>query len=328
MHHRHVNRRRVLSIIAGTGIATSLGLANTDTASANATYKWRGTALGADASMIFAGADKRTARRGLQIALDEIARLESIFSLYRQESEISRLNKTGKLQSATIEMRELLALSKKISHRSNGLFDPTVQAVLETVARWIEAHPQADHIPAILPVQAHTLIDFRSIQTIGNTVQLAPGQKITLNGIAQGFIADKVADLLRTNGFENVLVNTGEHHALGAKPNGSAFVAQLAHGQTRVELANMSLAVSAPSQVKLLAGKTPFIHLINPATGLNPHYWRQIAVRHQSAAIADGLSTALCNCDFETAKSVMRKFTGVSAWFVSESGCEKLYHSG
>lgn len=328
MHHRHVNRRRVLSIIAGTGIAASCGIGNAETASANATYKWQGTALGADASMIFAGADQHTARRGLQIALDEIGRLEKIFSLYRQKSEISRLNKTGMLQSASMEMRELLDLSNKISNRCDGLFDPTVQAVLGAVARWIERHPQADHIPANLTERTRALIDFRRIRTVGDTVQLAPGQRITLNGIAQGFIADKVADLLRANGFENVLVNTGEHHAIGTKPNGSAFVAQLAHAQTRVELSNMSLAVSAPSQVKLLAGSTPFIHLINPVTGVNPHYWRQIAVRHRSAAIADGLSTALCNCDFETAKNVMRKFTGISAWFLSENGCEIFYQPG
>ena len=327
MANRQVTRRRILSIIAGTGLVAVTGSAGAGRAGANTTFKWQGTALGADASMIFTGVHQDTARRGLQIVLDEIARLENIFSLYRRDSEIRRLNATGALQSASMEMRQLLGLSEKISRASNGLFDPSVQVTLEVVARWIEAHPFETRVPASLIKQASTLIDFRKIKTDSFGIQLAPRQKITLNGIAQGFIADKVADLLRANGFENVLVNTGEHRALGTRPDGTPFVAQLAHSQNRVELANMSLAVSAPAQVRMTAGKNPFTHLIDPATGLNRHYWRQVAVRHQSAAIADGLSTALCNCDFESAKTILQKFTGISAWFLPENGPLKFHHS-
>ena len=322
-----LNRRRALMIIAGTSAAGTLGLAGIRQSKAQATYKWQGTALGADASMIFTGADKRTARQGLQIALDEIARLESIFSLYRQDSEIRRLNKTGALQPASMEMRQLLGLSDKISRASNGLFDPSVQVTLETVARWVETHPSTNHIPASLIEQARTLIDFRKIKTYASGVRLAHGQKITLNGIAQGFIADKIADLLRANGFDHVLVNTGEHHAIGAKPDGSAFIAQLAGSAMTVELDNTSLAVSSPTQVKLLDRGEGFSHLVDPATGKNRQYWKQLAVRHRSAAIADGLSTALCNCDYQTAKTVLNKFPNTTAWLIDKKDAVLQYQT-
>ena len=43
---------------------------------------------------------------------------------------------------------------------------------------------------------------------------------ITLNGIAQGYITDKVTELLASFGISNTLVNMGEYRALGSKNNG------------------------------------------------------------------------------------------------------------
>ena len=47
-----------------------------------------------------------------------------------------------------------------------------------------------------------------------------PGMAVTLNGVAQGYITDRVADLLRVRGFDNVLVELGEIRALGRHPDG------------------------------------------------------------------------------------------------------------
>lgn len=328
MQNRQVNRRRVLSIVAGTGAAAAFGLAATGPATSKAIYKWRGTALGADASMTFFGINLQGARQGLQLALDEIARLEDVFSLYKAGSEIRRLNETGLSQPASIDMRQLLTLSAKISRATNGLFDPTVQATLEAVAGWVEKNPFASRVPVSVTQQTRRLIDFTSVDVTSWRIKLANGQKITLNGIAQGYIADQIANLLRNSGFDNILVNTGEFHAIGAKPDGSAFTARLAGTTQPIALDNTSLAVSSSGQVRLLDGIRPFTHLIDPATGRNRRFWKQIAVRHPSAAVADGLSTALCNCDFETAKTILNNFPGSCGWFVSESDIVRQFQSG
>ena len=47
-----------------------------------------------------------------------------------------------------------------------------------------------------------------------------PGMAITLNGIAQGYITDRVADLLRNEGFDQAMVDLGEWRALGSHPDG------------------------------------------------------------------------------------------------------------
>ncbi len=57
----------------------------------------------------------------------EAERLENIFSLYRPDSEIVRLNHTGALASPAPEMVELLGICRTCWQLSDGLFDPTVQ---------------------------------------------------------------------------------------------------------------------------------------------------------------------------------------------------------
>ncbi len=56
-----------------------------------------------------------------------------------------------------------------------------------------------------------TTVDQNAISIEDNEIRfLKPGRQITLNGVAQGYISDRVADLLKANGVEHVLVNLGE----------------------------------------------------------------------------------------------------------------------
>ena len=56
---------------------------------------------------------------------------------------------------------------------------------------------------------------------------------LTLNGIAQGYIADRVVALLRAEGLSDVLVNTGELRALGGHPDGGGWPVSLNDGKRR-----------------------------------------------------------------------------------------------
>ena len=86
-----MTRRRLLLIGAAAGFAPAVNVAQT------ATFRWSGYALGADAYIHIAGLDQREARRICALAMAEIERLENVFSLYRTDSELARLNKTGRL---------------------------------------------------------------------------------------------------------------------------------------------------------------------------------------------------------------------------------------
>ena len=93
MSARRLNRRRVLSILAA---AAGSALVGGSVARRGADFAWRGIAMGADAQILFSGVEAEAARATIAMAVAEIERLEHALSLFREDSEICRLNRDGR----------------------------------------------------------------------------------------------------------------------------------------------------------------------------------------------------------------------------------------
>ncbi|HSM20338.1 MAG TPA: FAD:protein FMN transferase, partial [Hyphomicrobiales bacterium] len=120
-----LSRRRFISI---TATAAGLSLAPGLPALARPELtQWRGRALGADASITLAAPDKARAERLIAAARAEIERIEAIFSLFRDDSALSRLNRGGRLEAPPFDLVELLSISGRVHRLTGGAFDPTVQ---------------------------------------------------------------------------------------------------------------------------------------------------------------------------------------------------------
>ncbi|MBS0573482.1 MAG: FAD:protein FMN transferase [Proteobacteria bacterium] len=281
---RTLTRRRFLSISAGLA-----ALVAAPRARAGDLYVWRGTALGAEAVIrLPAGPDAaRTAAR----AAAEVARLETIFSLYQPGSALSALNRTGGLEAPPFELLECLALAGRVHAASGGRFDPTIQPLWALYAERYAAGtaPRQDEIGAAL-----ALTGWPKVGIDEEAVTLAPGMGLTLNGIAQGFIADRVAAQLRAGGYGDLLVNTGEYRAIGGTPSGGDWPLTLAETGRQVALRDRALATSAPLGTTFdQAGSVG--HILDPLSGRPaPSRWRAVSVSAPEAAVADALSTAAC----------------------------------
>lgn len=272
-----ISRRRFLTILGGAAAFPALAPLK-----ANA-LQWSGIALGAQALIIL---DHPNADTLIPRALAEISRLENAFSLYRSDSELSRLNRNGSLQNPSHEMVELLSICSRIHQQTLGAFDPTVQSLWVAHARSIAAKK---HLTDKQLRAARNLIGWQYVRNSPREIHFEKqGMALTLNGIAQGFIADKVAALLRTEGVQNTLVNTGEISAVGAAPNAATWQIQ-AQGQT-LHLSDMAIATSAPLGTVLDAAET-LGHIFDPRIGAVSKSHQAVTVIHKSAAIADGLST-------------------------------------
>ena len=119
------SRRRFLSIAAA---ATGLGLLRQSAAGQQfEVHTWQGTALGARASIRLAHPDPTRGRNLIRRALAEIERLEQVFSLYRPDSAVSRLNRQGNLRAPPLDLVRLLAEARRYGDITGGSFDITVQ---------------------------------------------------------------------------------------------------------------------------------------------------------------------------------------------------------
>jgi thiamine biosynthesis lipoprotein len=217
----------------------------------------------------------------------EIARIESVVSLYDPASALSRLNAAGRLDAPPPEILEVLALTARLHEATGGRFDPTVQPL------WL-AHAQGGDTDA-----ARALVGWDGVALGPDAVTLRPGQALTLNGIAQGYATDRVTQVLAAEGLSHALVEIGEFRALSGPFR--LGVEDPAFGRLgQITLDGTAAATSSPGAMRLPDGAP---HILDPRGGTP--LWSTITVRAPTAALADALSTALCLADAATAHAIL-----------------------
>ncbi|MXN63929.1 FAD:protein FMN transferase [Stappia sp. GBMRC 2046] len=321
-----MSRRRFLMVAgaaAGLGLTHRAAFAGTDVP----VHRWRGIALGAEAEIRLIHPDKRAASRILRAAEAEISRLEAIFSLYREDSALVRLNREGSLAAPPLDLVSLLGTVGLVHSATGGAFDPTIQPLWSLYARHFVENPAAIEGPAprkIAETLGHTgwyAVDFDADLICFSR----SGMALTLNGIAQGYITDRIAALLKSHGISDVLVDIGEISALGrdrAGSDGWAVILDPGHsGEGEgVTLRDRAVASSARTGM-LIGGDKSFGHILDPRTGLPVATdLAGVSVVAPTATLADGLSTAALVSGYDGLKASLSKFEGVSARALFETG--------
>lgn len=324
------SRRRFIGIFAA---ASGLGMAPGFLSHALAVpadvpkpVNWRGIALGADAELRIYHNDSAMARKLIAMALDEVRRLEKIFSLYEESSALSMLNRQGYLDHPPADLLHLLGESQYFSDLTDGAFDPTVQPLWDVYAGHFSI-PDSDPVgPGNAVVDtALALVDYRAMEIDSTRIRfLRPGMAITLNGIAQGYITDRVVNLLKNAGLDRALVDMGEIRGLNNADSGTPWRVGIADPEhpdqvfETIEIRNQALATSG-GYGTLIDAAGQFTHIFDPKTGQSQPRYRSVSVMAGNATTADALSTAFSNMTLVQAKQIIGK-QQVKAWFVLPDG--------
>ncbi|GMO40287.1 FAD:protein FMN transferase [Bradyrhizobium sp. TM233] len=294
---RALTRRRFIRISAAAAGLGALSPGHPARAEV-APVTWRGTMLGAVATMEIHDEDRSRAERLISLACAEARRLERLFSLYLNDSALVELNRTGVLIDPAAEMVDLLSTSQHYSTVTGGLFDVTVQPLWELYARHFGQDDADPAGPAPAEVQTALARIGSSRLTISrDRIVMPKGMTVTLNGIAQGYVTDKVVELLRAHGISRSLVDMGEPRAIGTRPDGRPWEIGIADpdivDRTKTVLPIVDRAVSTSGgygfQFDLRAR---FNHLFDPRSGGCAHRYRSVTTVSRCATAADALSTA------------------------------------
>lgn len=323
---RSAGRRRILTMLAASA-ALAPGIPALLARESGYLFEWSGTAMGARVHLRFVHDDESAVRTAAAMAAAEIDRLENIFSLYRPESELCRLNRDGELRRPSLDLVALLREATGISALSGGAFDVTVQPLWQLYRDHFARHPPDELGPDPRAIAAvRTLVDFTGIDSSHARIALAkPGMAVTLNGIAQGYITDRVADLLRDRGFPHVLVDLGEITALGRPPGAAGWPVRIedptADSGVLVSLLlqNRSVATSQ-GRTSRFDGAGRHHHLFDPASGRSANLYRSVSVVADRAASADGLSTALSVMPQADAAALIARLAGIESWMLTVDG--------
>jgi thiamine biosynthesis lipoprotein len=288
-----------------------------------------GTAFGTVISLCALGDaqhDAQATREALRRAMREVQHIDALLSLHRADSQLSVLNRTGVLDGAHEHVLRNLHFAAQLSDLTSGAFDITVQPLWELFAQ----ARLAGTLPAPQAIaRTRQLVDYRAVRIEADRVRLdRPGARITLNSLAQGYAVDVVLQILREEGLNAALIDTGEIGNLGTRTAAQPWTVGVQHPRER---RGLSALIGMDGRVLSTSGDyaTAFTsdfryhHIFDPATGVSPTAYSSTVVLARSGLIADGLSTALMVIDRAAGAALLRAFAGADAiWMDKQARLE------
>lgn len=318
------SRRQVLKIVAAggaAGLAWQLGLlGRARSAAVSRSRQLMGTVV----NLTAVHDDREAAEAAVEATFVRMAELEGRLSRHRSDSELSRLNRAGRIDSASGGLIELLRLADRISRLGDGAFDVTIQPVWELYRSHLAAHHE-------LPPQAaveHALesVGYRSLRIEGASVSLGrPGMAITLDGIGKGYIVDQGVAVLKQRGFPNVLVEAGgDLVASGQRESGTPW--RIGIRSPRAGIPKLQARVDAQDLAVTTSGDymQPFTpdfaqhHILDPRTGSSAPDLASATVTAPTAALADGLSTLAMTLGARRSQELLEDLPGCEGYLVTK----------
>ena len=253
----------------------------------------------------------------------EVARLESILSNWRTDSEISRLNRRagGGAIACSVDLFEAVVRSVSWAEMTGGTFDPTVEPVVRRLG--LIGDPWDGQPAATGPARGGPGGDWRDV-AIDRTLQTvslrSAGMGLDMGGIGKGIALDAAVRVIREGGRDSALLDFGgQVMAIGRPAGGSEWTVDVTDPDDRdriigrVRVRDLSLSTSAPGGRRGPGGEA---HIIDPRTGGPAAFSGSVTVAAADATSADALSTALCvmGADAGFAWATEREVAALFAW--------------
>ena len=260
-------------------------------------------------------------------ALDEADRLEQIMTIFRETSELTRINRRAHEEpvEADAELFSLLVRSAEINSATEGAFDITSTPLSECWG-FLRRQGRLPTEEAIAAARARVGMPLVELDAANRTVRFRrEGVALNLGAIGKGFALDRMGHFLRTNGVDHALISAGSSSilALGGTPD--AWEIDLRSVTTGERLAklrvlNAAVGTSGTGEQFFEAGGVRYGHVIDPRTGQPASGVLSASVIASSAALADALSTAFLIGGVSLAERYCAAHPGVLAIITPDDG--------
>lgn len=280
-------------------------------------------ALGSNVAITALHRDAAVGESAIAAAFEELELIEDVMSIYREDSQLSRLNRNGLLDDPHPHLVAVLQTAQSISARTEGAFDVTVQPLWELYSRT----KQLNRLPTETEIAtARQNVDWKRLEVEPSRIRLdGNGTAITLNGIAQGYAADRVTAVLQKHGVSDALIDTGEFGTLGTKAGGDPWRVGIQHPREQdayvsvAQLAGRCLATSG-DYATTFTDDHRHHHLLDPRTGRSPNDLSSVSIVATTAMAADALSTAVFVMGSEAGLKLVEQTPGADALLVQKDG--------
>ena len=264
----------------------------------------------------------------IDLAFQEITRLEDMLSVNREGSELDQLARAAGKEWVTIspETQEVLLLAKEYAELSGGLFDITAGPLIDLWDINNGGHyPTQAELDTVLPLISSDDL----LVEDGKAFLAREGMEANLGAIAKGYIADKVKELLIEQGVERAIIDLGRNVLLvGDKPDGSNFnVGVQDPNQDQgvllglVSTADTSVVTSGINERYFTYEGVDYHHILDPFTGFPAdNDLASVTILSTSSAQGDALSTTCLLLGTEKGMALIESLEGVEAFFITKDG--------
>jgi thiamine biosynthesis lipoprotein len=286
--------------------------------------------MGTDVTITVVTRSVEEGETAIEAGMAELLRLDAMMSLYKDTSEITRVNlAAGKYPvKVSPEMIEVVERAAKVSKLSGGVFDVTIGPL---VVLW-QMRLKEGRIPTDQEIaRIRPLVNYRDIviNKKASTLFLKKRGMILDFGGMKGYLADRVADIIKKRGIKNaVIALAGDIWVLGHREDGKPWKIGVQHPRehdkilTVLNLSDKYISTSGDYERFVIKGKKRYHHIIDPRTGKPSTGVISVTLIGSPGAFIDPLAKAPFILGAEQGLKIVKKF-GVDAIIVDDQG--KVY---
>jgi thiamine biosynthesis lipoprotein len=256
--------------------------------------------MGTSVQVQVSGADAATRSAAIEEAYAAIAEIDRLMSNYRDDSELSAINRGAAIAPVRVSdpMLSVLEAAQVVSARSGGAFDVTVGPLVKLWG-FFDKKP---HLPTPAEFGAmRSLVGYKMLilDPAAHSVRFdRPGMEIDLGGIAKGFAVELAAGVLRRKGLSGLIDAGGNQYLLGQPPGKAYWTVGVRDPLTQdamlgtLDVKSGSVSTSAGYATFLAVDGKRYGHILDPRTLRPAEGSLSATVVSPDGTMADAVSTA------------------------------------
>ncbi len=271
--------------------------------------------------------DEKNAGKAIEASLDEMERMDRIMSNYKDDSELSQVNKHAAKAPVPCgrELLEVIEHSQHYSELSDGAFDITVSPIIATWGFFTgKGHiPSNKELAKLLPAVSYRNIVINrdnNPEKSGNVLFKNPKTQIDLGAIGKGYAVDKALEIVRKHAVNNACINLGGNiYALGAPTGKNAWKVGVQNPRDKskilgyLELKDESTATSGDYERFFEIKGKRYSHIIDPRTGMPVKDIVAVTIVAPTGTEVDALSTSVFVLGLEKGMNLVKNIPGADA---------------
>lgn len=292
-------------------------------------YKKEAGLLGSPFDITVVAKDSLQGNEFTQLAIDEVKRIENLISDWIPTTQISEVNRNAGIQAVRVDLEvfDLVERALRISKLTEGAFDISY-ASMDKIWKFdgsMKEMPTEDEIKKSVEKVGYQNVILNPKDT---TIFLKnKGMKLGLGGIGQGYIADKIKELLQSKGCVSGLVNvSGDISTWGKQINGKPWTIGIINPMNKNKvfatfpLEDTAVETSGSYEKYVVFNGKRYSHIIDPRTGYPASGIVSISVFAKQTEMADALATGIFVMGVEVGLNFVNQIKGLECIIVDDKG--------